>query len=249
MKVDAPYAQGTPCWVELMAPADQRGAIGFYKAVFGWTGEPGPAEFGGYTMMLLDGRPVAGIGVTMPQQPPTFWATYLAADAADDVAGRIGTSGGQVLMPPMDVPPVGRILLAADPTGAVFGVWQAHDFFGAQVVNEPGAWTWNELDTPDAEAAAPFYAEAFGITVPPMIGRSDYRVFTVADRHVAGLQQVTGPPRWSVYFAVTDPDATAAACVRAGGQIVREPADVPGVGRVAVLLDPQDAEFSVISPT
>ncbi|WP_412543581.1 VOC family protein [Longispora sp. K20-0274] len=248
MKVDTPYAQGTPCWVELMAPDDQRGAIAFYGDVFGWTGEPGPAEFGGYTMMLLDGLPVAGIGVTMPQQPPTFWATYLAADEADAVADRVGPAGGQVLAPAMDVPSVGRILLAADPTGGMFGVWQAHDFFGARVVNEPGAWTWNELDTPDAETAAPFYADAFGITVAPAADRPDYRVFTVADRQVAGLRQVAGPPRWSVYFAVTDPEATAAACVRAGGQVLREPADVPGVGRVAVLLDPQDAEFSVVSP-
>ncbi|MEV6521029.1 VOC family protein [Longispora sp. NPDC051575] len=248
MKVDAPYAQGTPCWVELMAPTDQRGALGFYREVFGWTGETGPAEYGGYTMMLLDGRPVAGIGVTVPRQPPPFWATYLATDAADAVAGRIPGAGGQVLMPPTDVPTVGRMFLAADPTGGVFGVWQALDFFGAGIVNEPGAWTWNELDTPDAGAAAPFYADAFGITVRPVTDRPDYRVFTVADRPVAGLRQGGGAPRWAVYFAVTDPDATAGAVLRAGGQVVREPEDVPGVGRVAVLVDPQDAEFSVLRP-
>src|SRR5207248_6091067 len=59
-EVTAPYAPGTPCWVDLAAP-DQQAAIDFYSGLFGWTGQIGPPETGGYAVCELKGKPVAGI--------------------------------------------------------------------------------------------------------------------------------------------------------------------------------------------
>ena len=158
--VTDPYKPGTPCWIDLMA-SDQQAALDFYRDLFGWQGEIGPAEFGGYAVCTLGGRPVAGImaqsGPEGQPLPPVAWTTYLASDDVDAARAAIAGAGGTVLYDPMDVGALGRMMVAADPTGAVFGVWQAMDFIGAGVVNEPGALVWNELNTADTGAAGGFY--------------------------------------------------------------------------------------------
>jgi uncharacterized protein len=252
--VDTPYIQGTPCWVDLMAD-DRQAAVDFYTDLFGWTAQVGAPETGGYTMCLLGGRPVAGIGQAMAMgdqpAPPTAWTTYLASDDADATAAQIAAAGGQVLMPPMDVLTVGRMFLAADPTGAVFGVWQAGDFFGAQTVNEPGTLCWNEANSRDAETAGRFYTAAFGMGVEPMAGMDDYSGLHVDGRVVAGLHRMGDespadfPPHWMTYFAVDDTDSTVDAHVKAGGNVLMAPFDL-AAGRMAVLADPQGGTFSVI---
>ncbi len=68
------------------------------------------------------------------------------------------------IVEPMSVLDYGRMAVLADPTGAVFGIWQAGTNVGAGVVNEPGAITWNELNTRDPEAAKAFYGVVFGWT-------------------------------------------------------------------------------------
>src|SRR5438132_3145394 len=89
----------------------------------------GPAwgpEAGGYSVAELNGRGVAGVGPKMgPPEAPTMWVTYLATSDADATAAKIKGAGGQLVMEPMDVMDVGRMAVAVDPAGAVFGVWQA----------------------------------------------------------------------------------------------------------------------------
>ena len=94
--------------------------------MFGWYVQAGPPEAGGYAMCLKDDRPVAGIGPKQgPPGTPAAWTTYLASDDLDETVSKIKASGGLVLMEPMDVMDVGRMGVAADPGGAVFGIWQA----------------------------------------------------------------------------------------------------------------------------
>ena len=82
---------------------------------------------------------MAGIGPKQgPPGTPAAWTTYLASDDADETAGKVKAAGGQVLMEPMDVMDVGRMAVAADPGGAVFGVWQARAHTGFGLANEPG---------------------------------------------------------------------------------------------------------------
>jgi len=254
-RVDAPYTQGTPCWVDLMA-SDQQAAIDFYKDLFGWSAEVGTEETGGYAMCLLNGRPVAGIGQAMAMgdqpAPAPAWTTYLASTDADASAAKVTANGGQVLMPPMDVTTVGRMFLAVDPAKAMFGVWQPKDFFGAQTVNEPGALCWNEMNTRDATSSAAFYQAAFGLASQPMDGMTGYFGLHIDGNLVGGLQDISGemfpaelPPHWLTYFAVDDTDSTVDAHVKAGGNVMVPPTDTP-VGRMAVLADPQSAVFAII---
>lgn len=254
-EINAPYAAGTPCWVDLMAK-DQRAALDFYKDLFGWSGEPGPAEFGGYAMMEKEGRPVCGIGPAMAPEgmpePPHAWTTYLSSDDAAASAQKITEAGGTVIVPPMEVGTQGVMLVASDPTGAFFGVWGHRDFFGATLVNEPGSLIWNECNTRDVPAASAFYQAAFGITTEPMEGMADYYSIRVGDRTVGGMQAMAGrfpdevPPHWMAWFAVDDTDSTADAAVKAGGNIVVPPMDMGGVGRMAGLQDPWGGVFCVL---
>lgn len=254
-EINAPYAEGTPCWVDLMAK-DQRAALDFYKDLFGWSGEPGPAEFGGYAMLAKNGRPVCGIGPAMAPEgmpePPHVWTTYLASDDAAASARKITEAGGTVMVPPMDVGTQGVMVVAADPTGAVFGVWGHREFFGATLVNEPGSLIWNECNTRDVPAASTFYQAAFGIVTEPMEGMADYYAIRVGDRMVGGMQGMAGkfpdqvPPHWMAWFAVDDADSTADAAVKAGGTVVVPPMDMGGVGRMAGLQDPWGAVFCVL---
>ncbi|RVU23920.1 VOC family protein [Streptomyces antnestii] len=250
------YPPGTPCWVDLMAP-DQQAALDFYRDLLGWQGEIGPPEFGGYAMCTLNGKPVAGIMKAVPMKegdptPPTVWTTYLASADADATHAAISDAGGTPMFPVMDVGTVGRMFVAADPTGAVFGVWQPVDFYGAQVVNEPGALTWNELHTSDIPAASAFYQRALGLVSAPMegAGMTDYHSMNVGDRPVGGMTTMEGappgvPPHWLTYFAVDDTDSVVDALVKAKGNVLVPPFDFVA-GRMAVVQDPQGAVFAVI---
>ncbi len=254
--VTSPYRPGTPCWIDLAAP-DQQAAIDFYSGVFGWTGEIGPKETGGYAVCELRGKPVAGIMAAVPMgdqpAPPTVWTTYLTTSDVEAAARAVGEAGGTVMMPPTDVMTLGRMCIAADPSGAVFGLWQPVDFPGAGVVNENGALVWNELNTTHPSAISDFYRRVLGIESAPMEGAEDYFSLQVDGRPVGGMQPVPAqapegtPPHWLCYFAVADADETAHRVTAAGGRALREPFDMIA-GRMAILTDPQGAVFAVIQP-
>jgi uncharacterized protein len=252
--VTAPYPAGTPCWIDLMAK-DQRAALDFYGDLLGWQGTPGPAGFGGYAVCELNGRAVAGIGAATAAEgpePPTVWTTYLATDDAQAAQEAVTRAGGTLLAPVMDVGGLGRMMVAVDPQGAVFGVWEPRDFSGAQVTGEAGALVWNELHTGDTAGAAAFYGEVFGMEIRPMAGAEPYQELRIDGRAVGGATQlVTDPPgtpaHWLTYFAVDDVDSTVDALVRRGGTVLVPPFDMIA-GRMAQVADPQGAVFSMLRP-
>ncbi|MFI8997025.1 VOC family protein [Streptomyces sp. NPDC053542] len=258
--VTDPYTPGTPCWIDLMAP-DQQAALDFYRDLFGWQGEVGPPETGGYAVCSLKGNPVAGImaarnpdGSVPDPMPPTVWTTYLATTDVDATVNAATANGGQVIMPGMDVLTLGRMAVISDPTGAVFGLWQARDFPGAGIVNEPGAVIWNELNTRDPDTAASFYSRTLGLEAAPMEGAQGYYSLSANGRMVGGMQDLSTledappdtPSHWLPYFAVDDTDSTVAAHTRAGGNVLKPPFNM-AAGRMSLLQDPQSAPFAIIN--
>jgi uncharacterized protein len=248
------YATGQPSWADVTSP-DLDGAASFYSELFDWEAEKAPQpEAGGYTMFLKGGKYVAA--ATPPQQEgiPPHWSVYLASDDADATAGRVRDAGGNVVAEPFDVFDSGRMLVAADPTGALFGVWQAGNHIGAQLRREPGTMNWAELQTRDTEAARPFYEQVFGYERDTMdMGPGGvYTLFKVNGEPAAGLIQIGAdwgdvPNNWSVVFEAADCDATAAKVRELGGTVYREPWDIPDVGRVAVVADRWGAPFQLIT--
>jgi len=134
---DTRWLAGTPCWVDVSVD-DVPKAIAFYQALFGWGIRSDPAA-GGYAIAHLNDRIVAGIGPKFgPPGAPSAWTTYLAADDADATAEKIKAAGGQVAQGPMDVMEEGRMAVAFDTAGAVFGLWQGGRTTGIGLANEIG---------------------------------------------------------------------------------------------------------------
>ena len=250
------YAPGTPSWVDLGSP-DLGASIQFYGGLFGWdVPESENAEqTGGYRQAMLNGKPVCGMMPLMQEGQPVAWTSYVSVADTDVAAGRVRKAGGSVMAEPMDVLDLGRMAIFADPTGAVFGVWQPGTFPGAGLVNEPGALSWNELNTRDVTAAEEFYGPVFGWTfeTEDVGGAGRYTTINLGGSPVAGIlnQRERGVPEevpayWGVYFAVADTDATIERAKQLGGSVMVEPIDIP-VGRFAILNDPHGAMFSVIA--
>jgi uncharacterized protein len=121
------------------------------------------------------------------------------------------------------------------------------------VFQTPGAFSWAELTTSDPAAAAAFYGELFGWTIaPPNEAMGGYRVAKIGEAMIAGISAPmpgapAAPPCWGSYITVTDADQTAQRCSALGGKVLVPPMDVPTVGRMTVLQDPQGAVISAMA--
>lgn len=116
------------------------------------------------------------------------------------------------------------------------------------MTNTPGEFIWYELMTGDPDAAAGFYGAVVGWTVREFEPGAEYRLFSTPETEVAGLmrtppEQASAPPSWFGYIGVDDVDAKARELVAAGAVQHVPPTDIPGVGRFAMLADPQGAPF------
>jgi predicted enzyme related to lactoylglutathione lyase len=266
------YTHGVPSWIETEQP-DPGAARTFYGELFGWSFEDRP---GGYAIARLGGREVAGL-IEAGRQPggagshkgEARWNTYIAVDDADAAVTRVRETGGRVLAEPEDVGPAGRSALCADPQGARFGVWQAGRRLGVQATNEPGAWNFATLHTPDPRRSAEFYTAAFGWSVDDigfgtMIrvpGYGDHLASTV-DPTIHERQSGAGAPpgfadavgwlvpekqeeraHWHVIFTVDDRDASVAIVERSGGAMVAS--EESEWSRTAMVRDPWGAGFTV----
>jgi predicted enzyme related to lactoylglutathione lyase len=251
---DTPWPDGTPCWVDSMVPDVQR-AVPFYSGLLGWELQDQGEEYGHYHIAKLQGRTVGAVGPKPPDMGdmPSVWTTYLAVTDADKIAAKITEAGGQLIVPPGDVGREGRMALAADPAGAVFGVWQSGETKGLQIANVAGTLVWNECMTRDFEGAKAFYAEVFGYHIEDMSGEGfSYATLNLDDRPIGGLGALPGevpadvPSHWSVYFGVSDTDASLAKLRELGGTALGDPRDSP-YGRMAQVTDNQGVPFNIIS--
>lgn len=248
-----PWPVGTPCWVDLGVD-DMDKARAFYGELFGWQMDPGPPEAGGYTMCLKGARSAAGVGPKQQPEQPSAWVTYLAADDVEDAVAKVKEHGGQVLMEPMDVMEVGRMAIAVDPAGSVFGIWQAGEHHGVGIADEPGSLTWSEHMSRDWETSKQFYASVFGWEFDDMSeGEFEYAAFTVDGNTAGGIGALTDdtpeevPAHWRTYFHVEDVDASVTTVERLGGSVHAPPWDTP-FGRMAAVQDDQGATFMLMSP-
>jgi predicted enzyme related to lactoylglutathione lyase len=270
------YEPGVPCWVDILQP-DPKAAMAFYGALFGWEFE-GPGAMPGvpdgeYHVAKLRGRDVAGVGSQPPEGAPPMpaWNTYIWVDSADDAAAAVKRAGGAIVVEPFDVLPAGRMAVLADPAGAVFALWEAGARKGAQLVNEPGAWSMSLLNTRDPESATSFYGSVFGWEPETMeAGDAVFTLFRLpgfvggepaqpVPRDVVATMAPMGdrfpdsvPSHWSVDFWVDDLDATAGKADQLGGKVIAPPYEIPDTAlRQAVLADPRGTTFSAtkVGPT
>ena len=250
------YEHGQFSWVDLSSHGIT-GAKEFYGGLFGWQSEDQDTQGGPpYTIFKLEGKQAAGLGELPDEMKsqgiPPMWNSYINVDDIESAVKKAEELGATVTVPVMKVVDAGWMAFIQDPTGAHVALWQKDKHFGAEVCNEPGAFSWNELATRDIEKAKSFYAEVAGWEYEKHeLSPTDYFIIKTKSGMNGGIMLMTeefgdAPPHWGVYFSVKDADAIANRVTELGGKITVPPFDTP-VGKIAVLADSQGAHFSVIA--
>jgi hypothetical protein len=258
-------AQGHLIWYELMTP-DGDASKAFYDKVVGWQiGEP-VAEYQGYRMIgRSDGKFAGGVlplSAEMQQHGarPT-WLGYIGVDDTDAAVASIEQAGGKALMPPFDIPKVGRVAMVTDPQGVPFYVMkpippegqenQQSDVFS---VDQPQRVRWNELATTDPDAAIRFYGDQFGWSQEGDMDMGEMGKYRFIQNRGTTIGAVMAKraqlpvSKWTYYFGVEGIDRAVEAIKSSGGQVLNGPMEIPG-GEFAVnAIDPQGASFGLVGP-
>jgi uncharacterized protein len=239
-----------------LATTDQPAAKKFYMDLFGWTVDDapmGPDEF--YSMFKLDGESAAAAYTLRKDQRehgvPPHWMLYIATDNADDSARRAKELGATIIAEPFDVMDVGRMAVVQDPTGAMFCLWEPKKHSGITTKSEDGAFCWADLNTPDVARASEFYSKLFGWSLEK--GEKDssgYLHIKNGDQYIGGIppaehRDPNAPPNWLLYFETSNCDSSVDKAKQNGARVYFGPVSMEGVGRFAVLADPQGAVFSL----
>jgi predicted enzyme related to lactoylglutathione lyase len=247
----SPWPVGVPCYADVLTP-DLASAQEFYGAVLGWAFTESSEEFGGYCMITKDGHVVGGM---MPRDDqPAGWTVYFATDDLPGLLERIPTLGGTVITPAMQIAEAGSMALALDPSGAVFGLWQADQLIGAALTNQPGGLVWEDLRSQQPQVAQEFYLGLFSYRYQPVdMAGPDYAVFVNPGEEaplggMGAMMGAEGPSHWLAYFGVDGVDAAIAAARSHGGSVTQEAFDSP-FGRMAQLADPAGGVFQIMEPS
>ena len=253
-------------WYELMS-TDVDAGLDFYKAVVGWNAadHPGSTESGNRYVVLSVGDRGVGGALQLNEEmiaggARPAWVGYIGVDDADAKAAAIEAAGGKVLMPVNDIPDVGRFAMLADPGGAPFYILEPRPPEGGAPPRPdpeaPGMISWHELYSSVGEKAAfAFYSGLFGwqtITEMPMGEMGSYRIFGEGELQMGGMMDK--PPNvpvsaWAFYINVDGIDAAVERVKDKGGQILMGPHEVPGGSWIVQGVDPQGANFALVSPT
>jgi hypothetical protein len=259
----ADKAKGRIVWHDLVT-SDPDAAISFYNGITGWGSMPfeGPGGDGDYRMWTVGEQPIGGV-MTIPKEvaaagAPPHWMAYVATDDIDGAVAKVGQLGGQVMVPPTDIPTVGRFAVSADPQGAIFAIFEAApetETPGHDGDPNVGEFSWHELVTTDYRAAFDFYSALFGWENMQEMDMGPAGIYLIYGRK--GGRQLGGmfnkmpdmpmPPMWIEYAMVDDVNAAAEKVKAAGGQILNGPMDVPDGDRIVQCMDPQGAMFALHS--
>jgi uncharacterized protein len=249
---------GTPIWYELLS-ADADASRDFYAKVLGWTVHD--AEPGGMDYRMIDaggGDFAGGLMQLLPEMQaggakPT-WLFYVGVDDVDAAVAQATALGGAVRMPAITMEGVGRMALVADPHGVPFYVMRgaSPEASTAFAYKGVGKCSWNELGTPDQEAAHAFYGQLFGWTFPDKMSMGplgDYVFVQAADQTIGATMPASAAPApgWLFYFRAGEIDAAAAAIRDNGGTVHQEPMEVPGGDWALVASDPAGVRFGVVA--
>jgi len=251
---EPPPPPGRFVWHDLMS-ADPEASRRFYAELFGWdVREEEIPPVGDYSMVFAGDTPIGGIVPLDDPDRGTHWIGYVEVPDVDAAAAAARAAGGQVRVPPLHLEGIGRFAVVTDPSGG-----SVCPFTGAEGPRPepgerpaPGTFCWDELVTTDLESAEAFYPRVFPWGTHPM-QMPEFRYVLCRrsnDRDTAGMMQVPlGQPgactQWIPYVAVEDVDESAARAQTLGARVCHGPAEIPHVGRFAVLADPQGALFAV----
>jgi len=251
-------APGEFIWYELMT-TDSDAAESFYSGVIGWDIKysgmadadyrmlyAGEAGIGG--LMQLDDNMIAG-----GARPS--WTAYVAVEDVDATAAAVKAAGGAVIVPPTDIPNVGRFAMISDPQGISLYVMRSDSDQPSRSFEQQsvGHCAWNELVSSDQDAAISFLTGLFGWQPGQAMdigALGTYQMLDLGGEPVSAVMQA-GPdgsgPMWRHYFRVATLKESIAAIQAGGGKVLHGPQVVPGGDEILIGADPQGAIFSLVA--
>ncbi|MGZ3450348.1 MAG: VOC family protein [Polyangiales bacterium] len=246
---------GPFCWYELLT-TDPKAAIAFYTHVVGWKTEvfPGNAGPEPYTMWVSSQGPLGGV-MTLPAEAkkmgaPPHWMGHVQVDDINGAVSKVKELGGQIYVPPTDIPTIGVFSVIADPQGASLSLFKPAQAMAPHAL-KPGEISWRELMTSDAAAALKFYSAVCGwklleeMDMGPM---GKYLIYGQGDARYGGMMNKPKEmpvSAWGYYIDVEDLDVAVKRATEKGAKLMNGPMEVPGGARIAQLMDPQGAFFAL----
>lgn len=243
-------------WYELMT-RDVAAARKFYQEVVGWNVIDQEADGGGYPTLAAGDDYVGGIfslsDDMCEQGARPVWLGYVGVDDVDSAARKVEELGGKVLMPPSDIPDVGRFAMVADPQeipfyimrGAMEGTSEA---FSPDAV---GHCSWNELITPGQDEAIAFYSALLNWESResmPISDTAEYKFLHHRDLMIGAVSPCTDLEErkgWTFYFRVVDIHQAAQKIKDGGGKVMFGPHEVPGDDYILIASDPEGVTFGL----
>jgi len=252
------YKTGEFCWSEIYT-TNVDDARGFYGEVLGWTfDEMKMGDMPPYLMFHVQGKAQGGMCLLQEEHKkhnvPPHWLNFLYAEDVDDLTAKAKNLGATIQVGPMAVGEAGKMSIVTSPTGETFALWKSND----NRKEEPeqfavGKIGWRELLTKDVNKSKDFYTKLFGYKVKEtdMGPMGKYYEFQIGDETVSGMMDMPkeaghAPSHWGIYFNTDNHDETATRIKKMGGDQVTDAMDVPEVGRMSVVKDPQGAYFNII---
>ncbi len=249
--------RGRFIWYELLT-LDPDAAVDFYTDLIGWGTAPFETDGQQYTMWTNGEVPIGGL-MRLPDEAiaggaTPHWLAYVGTPDVDATAEQATRLGGTVLVPPKDIPTVGRFTVLQDPTGSLIAAYAPERPSPAPESSRPGEFSWHELAATDHEAAFGFYSELFGWEKTDAMDMGEdgiYQMYGRGGPPLGGMYTVSenmpAPPGWLHYIMVDDVRRKAERVKELGGQVLNGPMEVPGGDLIAQCLDPQGALFAIHS--
>ena len=224
----------------------------FYSELFGWTYLDVGESDNDYTVVLQDGKPIAGMFKLRdvdPKQGFSQWISYLSVADMNQSINYVKANGGKIYREPFDLPNRGAIAFIFDSQQAIIALVKSSS--GDPVDQDPvyNRWFWTELWTNDVDNSIKFYKELCRYNNRIFDTRADnkYYVLENENRPRAGIVKIpfeNVKPHWMPYIAVKDPSEIVKKVEQLGGTVYLSTEGIAG-NNAAIIADPSGAVFTV----
>lgn len=249
-----PSSQSHPgkfVWWDLMSD-DIPSVKKFYSELFGWTYLDIGESDNDYTVVLYDGKPIAGIFRLREVEAKSRysqWISYISVADINQAINYTKTNGGRIYRDPFELPNRGTVSYVFDSQNSVLAFVKSSS--GDPVDQDPvyNQWFWTELWTNDVQNSVKFYSELFGYNQRTFNTRAEnqYYVLENEKRPRAGVIKIpfeNVKPHWMPYIAVKDPSEIVKKVEQLGGKVYLGTEGIAG-NNAAIIADPSGAVFTV----
>ncbi|MCU0364393.1 MAG: VOC family protein [Ignavibacteriaceae bacterium] len=238
-------------WRDLMTD-DIPSVKKFYSELFGWTYIDTGESDNEFTVVLYDGKPIAGMfRLRDVEQKHRYsqWISYLSVADMDQAINYTKASGGRIYNDPFELPNRGTVAYVFDSQNSVFAFVKSSSGDPADQDPVYNQWFWTELWTNDVQNSVKFYTELFGYNQRTFNTRAEnqYHVLEKENRPRAGVIKIPFEnvnPHWMPYIAVKDPSEIVKKVKQLGGTVYLGTEGIAG-NNAAIIADPSGAVFTI----